>query len=195
MSLENFKTTIQEIANKIWIKYGLSSLTAPEAYEEIKSEVSFSSWMVSHSHREKILDYCDQIQNNYQEKSVDNIIFCQSISTVHEKFIGCVKKTLKEIYKENAVAYWQVRFVETKRLLVVGELDCASQNSQFSKFSEDFETAAIFFNKKDAEEAAQKFCDGYLIAGINLPQIQIIAINIRNQEIPGNFQWKPGKVA
>lgn len=171
MSLEDFQAAVQAIADKIWAKYGPRGLATSEAYQEIKAEVSFSSWMVSPAHKAKASEYCDQIQE-HRYHSLD--------MTVSEKFISCVEKTLSKICEENVVAYWCVRFIETKRFLMVGELD----TPQSCVEGKEFETPANFSNENEAEEAAQEFCNGYLTAGIEPPPIQIVAINIHNKEIP-----------
>lgn len=169
MSLEEYKLAVNEIANRVWEKFGPQEWRSANAYETIKQEVRFSSWIVSISHAAKIRNY-----------------FGAELAST--KMMEDVEKSLEQIVINNAAFHYKVRFVSNNRFLTVGEMGIEHQQkgwgSQCVFHGTEFETPAEFCLEIEAEEAADEFCAGYLAAGVTPPRIQIVGFNSANKEIP-----------
>lgn len=173
MSLDAFTLSVEGIANVVWAKFGPDGWNSPAAYAEIKAQVQYCSWIVSDDHARQVLSYTKYAP--WQEGQSKRTTRADAVSAM----IHAVEEKLGRIVLDNEVFYWQVKFVETGRFLMMGEID-----SQPTSEERSFKVALTFCTEIEAEEAAEEFCIGYLAAGVVPPKIHIVGFNSAHQEIP-----------
>ena len=109
MSIDQFNASVEAIATQVWHKFGPEGFRSPAAYEEIKAQVQYSSWIVSDTHARKVLEYT-KTRSTTRADAVGSMIHA-------------VESRLDRLAIENEVLYWKVKFADIGRFLMAGEID------------------------------------------------------------------------
>jgi len=194
---EEFDKAVDAIAETVWLKYGpegaLYHSDSAAAYEEIKSLVKFSSWIVSPVHLEMTFGFTKQF--HYAVTGIHQAPF--SAEQAIKGMIQLCCNRFMEIHSKNEVFYYKVHFVVQKRFLAHKEIydeGDAPGPPLPPKGRVGLIEDATFIAHIDAEEAAEEFCRAYLIAGMVPPKIQIVAFNSNHEEIPKPQQFLPVQI-
>lgn len=184
---QDFIKSVEKIADGIWQKYGPAAYASSDAYNELKQNVRYSSWIVSPTHCKLVLQYTRAWSVSPEQKLSDTD---QAIHGMTE----IVWKKIQKIVSDNEVSYFCVYFPDQDRHLTYEDIfldDRPPKVPMVKGMVEGLSNAVRFMDNIGAEEAAEDFCKAYIVAGIKLPTISIVAFNSSDKAIPCAKAFKP----